>query len=123
MKPTRSTSQKKAMEAELKGMEHFFSAEEFHERLVKKGGRIGIATVYRFLKDHKKNNRLYSYTCERRIVYSRKKMSHCHFFCEKTGKIIHFDVESLDFLKGNIPGTIKSFQIEVRGTCKECERR
>jgi hypothetical protein len=36
---------------------------------------------------------------------------------EKTGKVIHFKIESLDFLKNKIPGTIKSFQIEVRGIC------
>ena len=40
--------------------------------------------------------------------------------CEETGKIIHFDVDSLDFLKNKIPGTISSFQIEVRGVCSKC---
>ena len=43
--------------------------------------------------------------------------------CEETGKVIHFDVDSLDFLKNKIPGSISSFQIEVKGRCKECLKR
>jgi Fe2+ or Zn2+ uptake regulation protein len=75
--------------------------------------------VYRFLKESKKNNELYSYECDRRAIYSKDKRSHCHFICEKTGKIIHFEIDSLDFLKDKIPGSIKSFQIEVRGLCND----
>jgi Fe2+ or Zn2+ uptake regulation protein len=62
---------------------------------------------------------IYSYLCDRRIVYSREKKSHCHFICEKTGKVVHFDVDSLDFLKNKIPGSITSFQLEVKGICKD----
>jgi Fe2+ or Zn2+ uptake regulation protein len=86
----------------------------------KKDDRIGIATVYRFLKNLKENNKIFSYTCNRRKIYSKRNTSHCHFVCEKSGKVIHFDVESLDFLKDKIPGTVNSFQIEVKGTCREC---
>ena len=42
---------------------------------------------------------------------------------EETGKVIHFDVDSLDFLKNKIPGSISSFQIEVKGKCEECLKR
>ncbi|PIZ55971.1 hypothetical protein COY28_01355, partial [Candidatus Woesearchaeota archaeon CG_4_10_14_0_2_um_filter_57_5] len=81
---------------------------------------MGIATVYRFLRDKKRTGEVRSYLCNRKTVYTTSKMSHCHFVCEKTGEVIHFDVDSLDFMQEKIPGTISSFQIEVRGTCEEC---
>ena len=123
MKQIRFTTQKKIMEEEIGKINHFFSADEFYQRISRKDKLIGIATVYRFLKDLRKKNQLFTYTCRRRNVYSRKKISHCHFLCEKTGKVIHFDVDSLDFLKDKIPGTISSFQLEVRGTCDDCKSK
>lgn len=118
----RKTRQKEVLRAELDGIDTFFTAEELHERAMKKDKPIGIATIYRFLKELKKEGRLYSYLCGRRTVYSKENRSHCHFVCEKTGKTIHFEIDSLDFLKDKIPGDIKSFQLEVRGYCKDCRQ-
>jgi Fe2+ or Zn2+ uptake regulation protein len=112
----RSTRQKGIIEKEIDSLDTFFTAEELHG-LVRKHD-IGIATVYRLLADMTRDHALYSYQCNRRTVYSKDNTSHCHFICEKTGKITHFRIESLDFLKDRIPGSIKSFQIEVRGECK-----
>jgi len=111
----RNTRQKEEIANALDKMEAFFTAEDLH-RCCKKH-EIGIATIYRYLKDELASGMLYSYTCNRRRVYSKKDTSHCHFICEKTGKITHFNIDSLDFLKDRIPGSIKSFQIEVRGEC------
>ena len=99
-------------------MEGFFDAEELYE-LVKQDG-ISKATVYRYLQEVKDYGEIYTYLCRRRNVYAKGKRSHCHFECEKTGKIIHFDIDNIDFLKDKIPGTITSFQIEVKGVCKTC---
>lgn len=117
----RRTKQKSILENETDKINHFFTAEELLEKAKKKDPNMGIATVYRFLKDMKNNKRLFSYVCNRRMIYSKDKRSHCHFICEKTGKTIHFDIESLDFLKNKIPGEITSFQLEVRGICRDCE--
>lgn len=113
----RKTKQKQILEEELEKIIFFFSAEELHNKV--KDKNIGIATVYRFLKD----KQLYSYLCDRKKIYSKEKRSHCHFLCEETGKVIHFDISSLDFLKNKIPGTISSFQLEVKGRCKDCQKR
>jgi Fur family ferric uptake transcriptional regulator len=124
MKQSRKTKQKELMEKLLNSMNVFFSAEDFFKIVQKKDSQIGIATVYRFLNDLKKKNKIHLYTCDRRTLYSREKNSHCHYICEKTGKIIHFDIDSLDFLKkikDKIPGTITSFQLEIRGTCEKCK--
>jgi Fe2+ or Zn2+ uptake regulation protein len=83
---------------------------------------IGLATVYRYLKKLKEDNDIYHYICNGKLVYSKENKSHCHFVCEETGKVIHFEINSLDFLKDKIPGSISSFQIEVRGKCKKCSK-
>ena len=98
----------------------FFSAEEFFKRLEKKDTSLGIATVYRFLKEMRKRGKIHAYTCGRSLIYSVHKNAHCHFICEKCGKIAHFPLNSLDFLKKNVPGEICHFQLDVHGVCKEC---
>jgi Fur family ferric uptake transcriptional regulator len=121
-KISRNTKQKMLIKHEIMMVDAFFSAEDLYMLVKKKDNSIGIATVYRFLNEMKKNGELYSYICDRKTVYSKEKRSHCHFVCEKTGKIIHFDVDSLDFLKNKIPGSIASFQLEVRGICNSCSK-
>lgn len=119
----RNTRQKKLLNEEIKKLDPFFTADDLFKQASKKDSNLGIATVYRFLKDLVSKKRLYSYICDRRTLYSIQKNSHCHFICEKTGKIIHFDIENLDFLKhikDKIPGTIKSIQLEIKGVCNGC---
>jgi Fe2+ or Zn2+ uptake regulation protein len=120
MKPSRKTRQKNIIKDALDKIDHFFTAEDLFEKVRKEN--IGIATVYRFLNNLERANNVYSYVCNRKKVYSKEMKSHCHFICEKTGKVTHFNIDSLDFLKNKIPGMIKSFQIEVRGKCEECKK-
>lgn len=112
----RKTKQKQILQEAMNEINTFFDAEELN----KKAKNIGIATVYRFLKKQEEKGNVYSYICNRRKVYSKEKKSHCHFICEKTGKIIHFEIEDINFLKNKIPGKITSFQLEVKGVCKDC---
>ena len=72
--------------------------------------------VFRFERpEWNQNKELFSYLYQKRKVYAKDKRSHCHFICEKTGRVIHFDVNSIDFLQEKVPRKIKSFQIEVKG--------
>lgn len=122
-KKSRKTKQKELIYNLVKTLNGFFSAEELFNVVKKKDPQVGIATVYRALKELKEKNQIFSYICNRRALYSNKQISHCHYVCEKTGKITHFDIDSLDFLKkisDKIPGTITSFQLEIRGTCEKC---
>ncbi|MDD9952995.1 MAG: transcriptional repressor [Candidatus Woesearchaeota archaeon] len=117
---SRNTKQKALLQQELESTTTFFTAEELHARVQDKG--IGLATVYRYLAACRKQGRLHPYSCGDRTIYSLQQQSHCHFTCEKTGKVMHFAVKNLDFLEGKIPGKVTSFQIEVRGICQdECE--
>jgi Fe2+ or Zn2+ uptake regulation protein len=109
---SRQTKQKKELELVVTSFDSFFNAQEVAEK-----SQLPLATIYRFLNDQEKSGKLFSYSCDGRKIYSSKKRSHCHYICEKTGKVIHFDIDNLDFLQKHIPGTIESFQIEVRGVC------
>jgi len=117
----RNTRQKQILGEELDRITTFFSADELLSAAKKKDSSIGIATVYRYLRELNEQKVLFTYMCDRRAVYSKEMKSHCHFTCEKTGKTVHFDIDSLDFLKKKIPGKITSFQIEVKGICNECD--
>ena len=110
----RSTRQKQILKDEINKIDNFFSADELHNKVIKIDSNIGIATVYRFLKDMKNKGNLFSYICNRKTVYSKNE-SHCHYINQDTGEVIHFSVENIDFLRDKIPGNITSFQIEVRG--------
>lgn len=122
-KTSRNTRQKELMQIELDKIKTFFSAEDLYSHIKRSDKDIGIATIYRFLKNLKKRKLLFTYICDRRTIYSKEKKSHCHFICETTGKITHFEIDSLDFLKDKIPGSITSFQLEVRGICKDrCDK-
>ena len=113
----RLTRQKELIQSKLDSINSFFSAEELLKKVKHSDSSVGIATIYRFLSELKKDNHIFSYKCDRRTIYSKRAKSHCHFICEKTGKVTHFSIDSLDFLKDKIPGSINSFQIEVRGVC------
>lgn len=117
---TRNTKQKEIILNEVEKIKDFFTAEYLYNIVKRKYPNIGLATIYRYLKDLRKTKKIHAYSCNNRLLYSKDKRSHCHFICEETGKVIHFDVDSLDFLKNKIPGSISSFQIEVKGKCKEC---
>jgi Fe2+ or Zn2+ uptake regulation protein len=119
---TRNTKQKELIQNKINTFKSFFTAEELYDKTKVIDSKLGLATVYRFLKEMRKQGELFSYTCEGKLIYSKEKKSHCHFLCEETGKVIHFDIDSLDFLKDKIPGTISSFQIEVKGVCNKCNK-
>ena len=126
MKKIRETKQKQILDLEINKISSFFTAEDLLGRIKKNTKEknrksIGIATVYRFLKELKKNRKIHSYICARKTIYSRNKSSHCHFICEKCGKVEHIKVDSLDFINKKINGSICHFQIDVQGVCKDCK--
>jgi Fur family transcriptional regulator, ferric uptake regulator len=125
MKKSRQTRQRELIQELVDKMNVFFSAEDLFRLAKRRDPKIGVATIYRFLTDLKKRNKIHTYTCDRRTLFSKEKISHCHYVCEKTGKITHFDIDSLDFLKqikDKIPGTISSVSLEIRGTCENCSK-
>jgi len=122
-KISRQTRQKEMIAKSLEKFKGFFTAEELHNSVNKIDPSIGIATVYRFLRNFVTNRQIHSYTCNRRTIYSIRDNSHCHFICEKCGKVEHIQINSLDFIKNQIDGTICHFQIDITGLCSKCSKK
>jgi len=116
----RNTRQKELILGEISGKKNLFTVEELHRGTQKRDKRIGVATVYRFLREAKEAGDVYAYECEGKTVYSTTKKDHCHFVCKKCGKTVHFNVNSIDFIKKKLEGSINQFQISVEGLCKNC---
>ncbi len=123
MVESRETKQKKIIQKEIDSMNFFFTAEEVYRKVAKIDKKVGIATIYRFLKNLKKNRKIHIYTCDRKSLYSTKNLNHNHFVCEICGKIEHLNINRIDFIKNFISGDICHFQIEVSGICESCKRR
>ncbi|MSR86127.1 hypothetical protein EXS74_01895 [Candidatus Woesearchaeota archaeon] len=116
----RQTKQKEMLEEELKKKTTFFTAEDFYQDIQKKKGKIGIATIYRFLNEKVKNHTVHSYSCNRRTLFSREKKTHSHFICEICKEQKHVNIKNIDFLKNEISGEICHFQLDVSGICEKC---
>jgi Fe2+ or Zn2+ uptake regulation protein len=123
VKKLRQTKQKELLNEEVKIFNSFFTAEELLSKANKKDSNLGIATIYRFLSDLVNKRQIHSYICNRKTIYSIDENSHCHFICEKCGKIEHIQVNSLDFIANKINGSICHFQIDVTGLCNQCSKK
>ena len=75
------------------------------------------------IKDLSDKRQIHSYVCNRKTIFSKEDKSHCHFICKKCGKIEHIKVNSLDFIKNKINGSICHFQIDVTGLCDDCSKK
>jgi Fur family ferric uptake transcriptional regulator len=120
---TRNTIQKNLIEKEMSFFKSFFDAEELYVRVSKKNSKIGIATVYRFLKKLSKEGKIHTYLCNRKTIYSSNITSHCHFTCENCGNVKHINLKKLDFLNKEVKGSICHFQIDISGICEQCKTK
>src|SRR3989344_1524791 len=109
MTESRQTRQKEILKVEIKKINSFFNADELHQQVKKKDKHLGIATVYRYLTFMTEHGFLHSYSCNRKTIYSHNNKNHCHFTCHKCGKVAHFSIRSLDFLKKIDMGEIYHF--------------
>ena len=119
---SRKTSQKRLIEKEIKNIRYFFDAEKLYQQISKKNSKIGIATIYRFLKTLGEEEKIHSYTCDRKTIYSSNTKNHCHFTCEKCGIIKHITLKKLDFIQEKMEGNLCHFQIDITGVCKRCQK-
>lgn len=118
---SRNTYQKELLNEEVGKFNSFFNAEDLFKKVIRRDKNIGIATVYRFLRDLTERRKIHSFICDRKTIYSIGRKNHCHFICEKCGKIEHIDINSLDFVKNKVNGAICHFQIDINGICNKCK--
>ncbi len=112
----RITKQKKLLKEIVTKLDNFFDAEEVYKRVEKEG--VGIATVYRFLKQLEEKEEIHAFICDERKIYSLSQKNHAHFSCEECGKVEHLNLKKVDFLK--VSGKACHFQLDVKGKCKDC---
>lgn len=120
---SRKTSQKNLIEEEINNFHSFFDAEKLYRQVSKKNKKMGIATVYRFLKKLVKEGKIHSYSCDRKTIYSSNAKSHCHFICEDCGDVEHINLKKLDFIQKEMKGNICHIQIDITGVCKKCQSK
>jgi Fur family ferric uptake transcriptional regulator len=117
---SRQTKQKQLLEVEISKITTFFSAEELHILMQSKEKGLGIATVYRFLNEKAKRGLIHSFQCNKKTIYSTNQNNHAHFKCELCQKIIHLNINKIDFFKQSLAGDVCHFQLDVTGVCKDC---
>ena len=117
---TRFTSQKVILESEVEDFTSFFTAEELHGKIRRSFPKIGIATIYRYLKSAVERGEVHSFQCERRAIYSTNSKNHCHFYCEVCCEKKHMSLKNIGALQGSIKGKMCHFQIDVTGICEGC---
>jgi Fe2+ or Zn2+ uptake regulation protein len=123
MAEKRETMQKRIIQNLIDNTKSFFTAEDIYKKLKKENPKVGIATVYRFLKELQKERIIHSFTCSRKNLYSRNGMSHCHFVCEICEVRKHINLSKIDFLDKFIEDELCHFQIEISGICKNCKSK
>jgi Fe2+ or Zn2+ uptake regulation protein len=121
MAERRETRQKREIENAISKINKLFTAEEIYYKAKDKG--IGIATVYRFLKEMEKNREIHAFSCDRRKLYSKKGMAHSHFVCESCGVKKHIVLDKIDFLKKYVDEDLCHVQIELSGICAHCKNK
>lgn len=120
---SRSTRQKALLAEIIARCNGFFTGDEVFAKASEKDRSLGLATVYRYLKEQREQGKLHVYSCGRRLLYAREERNHCHFQCEVCGTLSHFSLTKLDFLQGHVPGNVCHVQLDVHGVCENCRQR
>lgn len=123
MARSRKTRQKEALEEMLGKMDPFFTAEDLLSKMQDKTPSIGIATIYRFLKQKAEAGELHSYRCDGKTIYSMEKKNHAHFICKECGRTSHFSIKDIGEIKKSIMGEMCHFQLDVYGICTNCKKK
>jgi Fur family transcriptional regulator, ferric uptake regulator len=119
-KVSRKTKQKEQIRDVVLANDGFFSAEELYSNVKRKNKTIGIATVYRSLKDLDHKGEVHCYICGKRKLYTTENGNHCHFICHKCGRTEHFILKKVDFLRELKMGQACHFQVDIHGICRKC---
>jgi Fur family ferric uptake transcriptional regulator len=105
---------------------HHISAEQLYAEVKKINQHVGYATIYRTLRLLKEcdlvSERHFDDDQARYEVVGER--HHDHFICERCGKIIEFENESLERLQEAVARelnvTLTRHKMELYGLCSEC---
>ena len=122
----RQTRQKEAILSVIRGVGIHMSAEEIYAQVQQKEPGIGLATVYRNLKNLCDQQMIRKVTVDGYSFYDGCSDPHDHFICDVCGEISdipcfeHGELEG--FITKQIPGTVKRRISVYFGICEDCLR-
>ncbi len=122
----RSTRQRKAIAAALDGIESFITAQELHTLLLRRGERVGLATVYRCLQALSETDEVdILRTAEGETAYRRCSSGHHHHLvCRACGRAVEVEGPGLERWADTVAATHGytdiSHTLEIFGTCPDC---
>jgi Fur family transcriptional regulator, ferric uptake regulator len=124
----RMTQQKRQLLKRVFERHEHFDAESLIEQLmaVDKGGRIGRATVYRFLKQLVEAGLLREFQLDGRSVYEHDYgyPQHDHLYCRECHKLYEFHNEDLIKLRDTIAQEnnfrVSAHRFIITGVCEDC---
>lgn len=129
--PNYKTHQRSVITDFLKenGDEHI-TVEELVSKLEQSGESVGRTTVYRCLEKLESEGLVRKYisagkeSCCYQYVGDAECKEHFHLKCEKCGKLIHIECDTLDTLKEHIKDehgfSVNALKTVLYGICEEC---
>ncbi len=120
-KEKRNTKQKRAVREYLSSTFSHPSAEKVYKEVSKKLPNISKATVYRILRDFKKDNIIQEIPADvSRWDYNNN--PHPHFICTECDKMIDLEREfNMPNAKDLEVGQVCDCRVVFSGICKECK--
>ena len=124
----RMTRQRTAIMNALKENQSFVSAQDLHERLIKAGTRIGLATVYRNLQSLASSDDVDVVRIEDSDIqlfrYCGSDQHHHHLICRSCGTTQDIEVESIETWAQSIADKYGfsdvHHSLELYGLCSSC---
>jgi Fe2+ or Zn2+ uptake regulation protein len=117
MRRSRNTWQKERVGEAINDFDKSFRVEDVYGKVKTEG--IGIATVYRYLSDLREEKQINYFMCDGSALYSKNKIQHTHFHCSECDQSTH--IQEVKLPLGKITGgKVESFQLDIRGICKNC---
>ena len=122
----KSTGQRDDIARAFFGMGRHISAEELYNEVKKVNPHVGYATIYRTLRLLKECDLLQErHFDEGQARYEAlDERHHDHFICERCGRIIEFENESIERLQEMVARQLKAelrhHKMELYGICADC---
>ena len=112
-----------------KGLEEFCihpTAEELYMKLKPNNQNLSLATVYRNLNQLAELGEIKKIEgLSGKVHYDHNNHEHFHIICEKCSRIMDLPAEMADSLKNMLKNqnefTVTSYDIAVKGICKDCK--
>ena len=129
------TKQREAIHSYMQSLEgRHVTVNQFANHFDTIGQKIGITTIYRYLDKLVDEGEVKKYTvdgvtgaCFQYVDEREYPQEHFHFKCEKCGKLIHFECESLKHtqlhLLENHGFNLDTAKLMFYGTCNQCSNR